>query len=104
MHAELSNNMTEQALMGITIPPCPASLSSIMREAQRPSTGFTSLAHLISRDAGIVHMAECIADEHLFVRDKEWHQFGSGVLKYFDISEQEFSELKGDVLAYLDGE
>lgn len=281
MHAELSNNITEQALMGITIPPCPASLSSIMREAQRPSTSFTSLAHLISRDAGtvgpllklanspfiglrskvtsvlqainvlglqntlnlvqnialrqslgggsqsfekfwerssltatiaekiavkfhpvskddayiaalfhdcgipvlmmkfpgyretvmtqcklgksicdvendvfstshtvvgnlltrnwmlpghickailyhhdpdiftsadkaartdvcdligIVHMAECIADEHLFVRDKEWHQFGPGVLKYFDISEQEFSELKGDVLAYLNGE
>lgn len=277
---ELSNNATEQALMGITIPPCPASLATIMREAKRPTTSFTSLAHLISRDAGIVgpllklanspfiglrskvtsvfqainvlglqntlnlvqnialrqsigggsqnfekfwerssltatiaekiaakfhpvskddayiaalfhdcgipvlmmkfpeyretvmaqcksgkhicdvenevfftshavvgnmltrnwmlpdhickailyhhdpaifasggnartdvcdligivHMAECIADEHLFVRDKEWHQFEQKVLKYFDMSEQEFSELKGDVLAYLNGE
>lgn len=53
---------------------------------------------------GIVHMAECIADEHLFVKDKEWHQFERVVLKYFEMSEQEFSELKGDILAYLNGE
>jgi HD-like signal output (HDOD) protein len=53
---------------------------------------------------GIVHMAECIADEHLFVRDKEWHEFGRVVLKYFDMSEPEFLELKGDALAYLNGE
>lgn len=54
MHAELSNEVTEQALLGITIPPCPASLTSIMREAKRPSADFASLAHLISRDAGVV--------------------------------------------------
>lgn len=53
---------------------------------------------------GIMHMAECIADEHLFVRDKEWHQFEQEVLKYFEMSEQEFSELKGDILAFLNGE
>lgn len=281
MHVELSNDITEQALMGVTIPPCPASLASIMREAQRPSSSFNSLAHLIGRDAGIVgpllklanspfiglrskvtsvfqainvlglqntlnlvqnialrqsieggshsfekfwerssltaaiaekiavkfhsvskddayiaalfhdcgipvlmvkfpayretvmaqcklgksicdvendvfntshtvvgnmlarswmlsshickailyhhdpdifdsisknirtdicdligivHMAECIADEHLFVRDKEWHQFEENVLKYFEITAQDFSELKGDILAYLNGE
>lgn len=281
MHSELSNNITEQVLMGITIPPCPDSLTAIMREAKRPSADFTSIAHLISRDAGIVgpllklanspfvglrskvtsvfhaisvlgvkntlnlvqnivlrqsigggsqrfekfwersslaaviaekiaaklhnvskddayiaalfhdcgipvlmmkfpeyretvmaqcklgksicdvendvfstshsvvgnmltrtwllpdyickailyhhdpaiftsmgenvrtnvcdligivHMAECIADEYLFVRDKGWHQFEQGVLKYFEMSEQEFSELKGDVLACLNGE
>jgi len=281
MHAELSNNLTETALMGITIPPCPASLTSIMREAQRPSASFDSLARLISRDAGIVgpllklanspfvglrskvtsifqainvlgmqntlnlvqnialrqsigggsqsfekfwerssltaaiaekiaakfptvskddayitalfhdcgipvlmmkfpdyretvmaqcklgkficdvendifstshtvvgnmltrswmlhshvckailyhhditvfasaegdvgtevcdligivHMAECIADEYLNVMDKEWYQFERDVLAYFDMSEQEFSELMGDILAYLNGE
>lgn len=281
MTAELSNGITEHALKGITIPPCPASLASIMREAKRPSVSFVELASLISRDAGIVgpllklanspfiglrskvtsvsqaisilglqntlnlvqnialrqsigggsqsfekfwerssltaaiaekiaakfrtvskddaylaalfhdcgipvlmmkfpeyretvmaqcklgksicevendvfstshavvgnmltrnwmlpehackavlyhhdhaifdslggnartnvcdlvgimHMAECIADEHLFVRDKEWHQFEQEVLKYFEMSEQEFSELKGDILAFLDGE
>lgn len=281
MHAELSNDITDQALLGITIPPCPASLTSIMREAKRPSADLTSLAHLISRDAGIVgpliklanspfiglrskvtsvfqavnvlgmqntlnlvqnislrhsmgggsqsfekfwerssltatiaekiaakfptvskddayitalfhdcgipvlmmkypeyretvmtqcklgksicdiendiystshtvvgnmltrswmlptqvckailyhhdntiftskdghagtdvctligmvHMAECILDEHLNVRDKEWHQFEHDVLKHFDMSAQEFTELKGDILAFLNGE
>jgi HD-like signal output (HDOD) protein len=286
MHTELSKDITEQALMGITLPPCPASLTSIMREAKSPSSSHTNLAQLISRDAGIVgpllklanspfiglrskvtsvfqavnvlglqntlnlvqnialrqsigggsqsfekfwerssltatiaekiavkfhpvskddayiaalfhdcgipvlmmkfpkyretvmaqcklgkaicdvendvfstshavvgnmltrswmlpdpvckailyhhdpdiftstgiftstvnarsnicdligimHMAECIADEHLFVIDKEWHQFEHHVLRYFEISAQEFSELKGDVLAYLNGE
>jgi HD-like signal output (HDOD) protein len=53
MHAELSSDITEQILMGITIPPCPASLTSIMREAKHPSTDFTRIANLISRDAGI---------------------------------------------------
>lgn len=53
---------------------------------------------------GLIHMAECVADEHLFVRDKEWHQFEQEILKYFEMSVQEFSEIKGDVLAYLNGE
>lgn len=281
MHTELSDDITAQALQGITIPPCPASLTSIMREAKHPSTDFASLAHLISRDAGIVgpllklanspfvglrskvnsvfqavnvlgikntlnlvqnialrqsigggsqsfekfwersslsasiaervaakllptakddayitalfhdcgipvlmmkypeyretviaqcksgksicevendifstshtvvgnmltrswmlpanvckailyhhdstiftatsgnigtdvcnligivHMAECIADEHLHVRDKEWDQFEHDVLEYFEMSTQEFSELKEDILAVLNGE
>jgi HD-like signal output (HDOD) protein len=281
MHAELSNDITDQVLLGITIPPCPASLTSIMREAKHPSADFASLAHLISRDAGVVgpllklanspfiglrnkvtsvlqaisvlgmqntlnlvqnislrqsmggesqsfekfwersslaatiaekiatkfptvskddayitalfhdcgipvlmmkypeyretvmaqckqgkaicevendifstshtvvgnmltrswmlpahvckailhhhdttiftsrdahvgtdvctligmvHMAECIADEHLHVRDKEWHLFEHDVLKHFDMSAREFSELKDDILAFLNGE
>lgn len=53
---------------------------------------------------GIIHMAECVTDEHLHVRDKEWDQVGAAVLAHFDLSEQEFSELKGDILAYLNGE
>jgi HD-like signal output (HDOD) protein len=61
---------------------------------------WTEVCNLI----GIVHMAECIADEHLHVRDKEWHQFEEAVLNHFDMAKQEFSELKGDVLAYLNGE
>ncbi|OGS83125.1 MAG: hypothetical protein A2061_09405 [Gallionellales bacterium GWA2_59_43] len=52
----------------------------------------------------IIHMAECITDEHLNVREKEWPQFEQHVLKHVDISKQEFSELKGDILAYLNGE
>lgn len=54
MHKKLSSDITEQALKGITIPSCPASLTAIMNEAKRPSTGFTTLAQLISKDAGIV--------------------------------------------------
>lgn len=54
MHAELSDDITGKVLMGITIPPCPASLTNIMREAKHPSARIDSLAHLISRDAGIV--------------------------------------------------
>lgn len=54
MYAQISNGVTDQALMGITIPPCPAVLTSIMREAKRPSADFASISNLISRDAGIV--------------------------------------------------
>ena len=52
----------------------------------------------------IVHMAECIADEHLLVRDRAWPQFEHIVLKHFEISSHEFFELKGDILAFLNGE
>jgi HD-like signal output (HDOD) protein len=72
------------------------------------STIFTSTSENAGTDVrnliGIVHMAECIADEHLHVRDKEWHQFEHDVLKHFEMSVQEFAEIKGDLLAYLNGE
>lgn len=53
---------------------------------------------------GILHMAECITDEHLNVQEMEWPLFERQVLKHFEISEQEFSEIKGDILAYLNGD
>lgn len=53
---------------------------------------------------GIIHMAECVTDEHLHVRDKEWPQFEEHVLGHFSISGNEFAELKGDMLAYLNGD
>lgn len=53
MLAELSTDITEQALQGISIPPCPTSLTSILRESKHPSTNLTRLSSLISRDAGI---------------------------------------------------
>jgi len=52
----------------------------------------------------IVHMAECIADEHLNVRDKEWGQFERDVLAHMEITAQEFAEIKSDLLAFLNGE
>jgi len=53
---------------------------------------------------GLIHMAECVADEHLHVRDKEWTVHGENVLAHFGLSEQEFSELKSDMLEFLNGE
>ena len=50
---------------------------------------------------GLVHMAECIVDEHLHVKDKEWHLYAHDVLEHFELHEQEFSELKDDMLAHL---
>jgi HD-like signal output (HDOD) protein len=52
----------------------------------------------------LIHMAECIAEEHLLVRDKSWPEFEKDVLEHFEISQQEFNELKGDILAFLNGE
>ena len=52
----------------------------------------------------LVHMAECIADEHLLVRDRAWPKFERNVLKHLDISANEFSEVKGDMLAFLNDE
>lgn len=52
----------------------------------------------------VMHMAEYIVDEHLLVRDKEWPQFEHDVLRHFDLAEQEFAELKSDMLAYLNGD
>jgi hypothetical protein len=49
-------------------------------------------------------MAECIADEQLLVRAGSWLEFEPLVLKHLDISSGEFSELKGDTLAFLNGE
>ena len=53
---------------------------------------------------GVIHMAECIVDEHLHVRDMEWPAVAQSVLKHFELSEQEFHEIKSDMLAYLNGE
>ncbi|MBI3480575.1 MAG: HDOD domain-containing protein [Nitrosomonadales bacterium] len=66
---------------------------------QHESVG-TNVLTLIS----ILHMTECIVDDHLHVRDKEWPKFQHAVLKHLDMTEHEFSELKGDFLAVLNGE
>lgn len=53
---------------------------------------------------GLVHMAECIVDEHLHVKDKEWHLYAHDVLQHFEMHEHEFTELKDDMLAHLNDE
>lgn len=69
---------------------------------------FSSASETIGEEVrdliAIIHMAECITDEHLHEREMEWPQYEQNVLKHFEISVQEFSELKGDILAYLNGE
>ncbi len=54
MYAELSQQQTENVLMGIAIPPCPSTLTAILREAKNPAVDFASLSLLINQDAGIV--------------------------------------------------
>lgn len=69
---------------------------------------FTSPSERASEDVrdliGLIHMAECVTDEHLHVREKEWDTHGEHVLAHFELSEQEFSELKWDMLSVLNGD
>ncbi|MEI7843277.1 MAG: HDOD domain-containing protein [Gallionellaceae bacterium] len=71
-------------------------------------TLFTSRDESINDEVrtliSIVHMAECIADEHMHVTEKEWATFERGVLNHLEISPQEFAEMKSDLLAHLNGE
>jgi HD-like signal output (HDOD) protein len=66
---------------------------------------FTSKNENVSDDVrtliSIIHMADCVADEHLHVLDTEWAMFQHGVLQQVDMSDQEFAELKDDLLAQL---
>lgn len=68
-------------------------------------TIFSSPGEHASTDArnliGLIHMAECIADEHLLHHSQEWNLFKRDVLTFFEMPEQEFFELKGDALALL---
>jgi len=71
------------------------------------ATIFEASAHIeadVRRLIGVIHIAECIAEESLHQQHQEWEQFAQPVLKNFDMSEQEFLDLKADVLHYLDGE
>jgi HD-like signal output (HDOD) protein len=71
------------------------------------NTVFSSSSETIEPEIcsliGIVHMAEYIVDEHLNAKS-EWHQFEREVLRHFEMSGQEFFELKQDILAFLSGE
>ncbi|MDD2702025.1 MAG: HDOD domain-containing protein [Sideroxydans sp.] len=69
---------------------------------------FTSPSSRAGEDVrdliGVIHMATCVTDEHLHVREKEWDVHGEHVLAHFELTEQEFAELKWDMLSYLNGE
>ncbi len=53
---------------------------------------------------GIMHMAQYIADVHLHAEPKEWFRFERAVLKHLSLSTQEFSEMRNDMLEYLNDE
>jgi len=72
------------------------------------STIFSSISERIGDDVrrliGIVHMAELIVDEHLCQKNFEWEQIAADALACLGLSGQEFREIKGDMLGFLNGE
>lgn len=58
----------------------------------------------IIRLVGIVHMAELIVDEHFCQNNLDWEQIAADVLYYFEMSEQDFADLKDDTLDWLNEE
>lgn len=54
MNEQLKNDATEQVLNGISIPPCPEVLISIMNKANNPRSKLADIANLIQLDAGLV--------------------------------------------------
>ncbi|HXU92231.1 MAG TPA: HDOD domain-containing protein [Gallionella sp.] len=67
-------------------------------------TIFSSISENVSRLIGIVYMAELIVDEHLCQKNPEWEHVESDVLACLELTEQEFWELKDDMLGFLNGE
>jgi len=109
-HAEDTHFSTNHAVVGHMLTrswALPARVCTAIR-FHHDMTIFTSPSDHAGEDVrdltGLIHMAECVTDEHLHVRDKEWDKHGECVLAHFEMSEQEFSELKWDMLAFLNGE
>ncbi len=99
-HAIVGNMLTRSWLL-------PAHISKTILY-HHDSTIFSEISGKIDSSVrnliALVHMAECIADEHLLIRDKAWPKFENIVLEHFEMSAKEFSEHKGDILAFLNGE
>lgn len=53
MHAEVNMNAAEQVLNGIHLPPCPATLMAVMKEARSDDVDLGSIARLIVQDVGL---------------------------------------------------
>ncbi len=99
-HAVVGNMLTRSWAL-------PARVCTAIRLHHDPEV-FTSPTDHTGEDVrdlvGLIHMSECVTDEHLHVRDKEWDTHGTHVLAHFEMTEQEFNELKWDMLAFLNGE
>lgn len=72
------------------------------------STIFSSISDRIDKSVGrligVIHMAELIVDEHLCQENLEWASVAADALAGLDLSEQEFWEIKDDMLGFLNGE
>lgn len=53
MHTELTMDAAEQALNGIHLPPCPAVLLAVLKEARSQNGSMERIARLIEQDAGL---------------------------------------------------
>jgi len=99
-HTVVGNMLTRSWML-------PAHISQAILYHHDP-TIFSSSGGLVDSNVcsliAILHMAECITDEHLLVREMEWPIFERDVLKHFELSAQDFIEIKGDILAFLNGE
>jgi len=109
-HTEDAHFSTNHAVVGNMLTrswALPARVCTAIR-FHHDATIFTSPSEHTGEDVrdliGLIHMAVCVTDEHLNVRDKDWDSHGQDVLDHFEMSEQEFNELKWDMLAFLNGE
>jgi HD-like signal output (HDOD) protein len=99
-HAVVGNMLTRSWAL-----PARVSMAILFHHDETVFTSPDDRAGADVRDLiGLIHMAENVTDEHLHVRDKEWDKHGELVLAHFEMSEQEYSELKWDMLAFLNGE
>ncbi|MBU3904062.1 MAG: HDOD domain-containing protein [Gammaproteobacteria bacterium] len=99
-HAVVGNMLTRSWAL-----PARVSMAILLHHDETIFTSPDNRAGADVRDLiGLIHMAENVTDEHLHVRDKDWDKHGELVLAHFELSEQEFSELKWDMLAFLNGE
>lgn len=64
----------------------------------------THIGQDVIRLAGIVNMAEMLVDEHFLQKHPAWNDIEADVLHYFEMSEQDFAELKDDTLGWLNEE
>lgn len=53
MQDDLDTNVAEQVLNGIHLPPCPAVLMDVMKEARSDSADMSRISRLISQDVGL---------------------------------------------------
>jgi HD-like signal output (HDOD) protein len=65
---ELNDSELQKMLAGVKIPPCPALLLEVMKEAKRPNADLERIAEPIKRDAGMAAALLKLANSPLYSR------------------------------------